>query len=281
MTQPVKLAAKIAKVMEAVGYVAKTGTNSAQGYKFVQASAVADKVREQLVKFNVSMTPTSIDVISEGLTPSGKQTLLTLRFTWTLTDGDSGESLSFQSVGTGADSGDKAAYKAATGALKYALLTGFLIPTGDDPEADLSTDRVGAEFARGPQVAYDVWLSDKKEPKEKEFKTGTKAFEFFASRSTNEYQQWKAADKETRGAEPAAKYVYLTLTVFDKKTQEHLYKIYYKVSEAKTKNPSEKRPNLHVTGESRNVREYEGKAYEDVTVRDASPLIWTPMEPRE
>ena len=147
MTQPIKLAAKIAKVMEAVGYVAKTGTNSAQGYKFVQASAVADKVREQLVKFNVSMTPTSIDVISEGLTPSGKQTLLTLRFTWTLTDGDSGETLSFQSVGTGADSGDKAAYKAATGALKYALLTGFLIPTGDDPEADLSTDRV-AEAAK-------------------------------------------------------------------------------------------------------------------------------------
>jgi len=143
MTQPVKLAAKIAKVMEAVGYVAKTGTNSAQGYKFVQASAVADKVREQLVKFNISMTPTAIDVISEGLTPSGKQALLTLRFTWTLTDGESGETISFQSVGTGADSGDKAAYKAATGALKYALLTGFLIPTGDDPEADLATDRVG------------------------------------------------------------------------------------------------------------------------------------------
>ena len=147
MTQPVKLAAKIAKVMEAVGYVAKTGTNSAQGYKFVQASAVADKVREQLTKLNVSMTPTAIDVISEGLTPSGKQTLLTLRFTWTLTDGDSGETISFQSVGTGADSGDKAAYKAATGALKYALLTGFLIPTGDDPEADAATDRV-AEAAK-------------------------------------------------------------------------------------------------------------------------------------
>jgi hypothetical protein len=42
-----------------------------------------------------------------------------------------------------------------------------------------------AEFARGPQVSYDVWLSDKKEPKEKEFKTGTKAFEFFASRATD------------------------------------------------------------------------------------------------
>lgn len=138
-----------------------------------------------------------------------------------------------------------------------------------------------AEFARGPQVSYDVWLSDKKEPKEKEFKTGTKAFEFFASRATDAYTQWRSADKETRGAEPADKYVYLTLTVFDKKTQEHLYKIYYKVAESRTKNSGEKRPNLHVTGESRNVRQYDGKNYEDVTVRDASPLIWTPAEVRE
>jgi hypothetical protein len=70
--------------------------------------------------------------------------LLTLRFTWTLTDGETGETLSFQSIGTGADSGDKAAYKAATGALKYALLTGFLIPTGDDPESDIATDKVSS-----------------------------------------------------------------------------------------------------------------------------------------
>ena len=143
-----KLAAKIAKVMEAVGYVPKTGTNSAQGYKFVQASVVADKVREQLAALKVSMTPTQIDVISEGLTPSGKQALLTLRFTWTLTDGETGETISFQSIGTGADSGDKAAYKAATGALKYALLLGFLVPTGDDPEGDANTDRAIVEGAK-------------------------------------------------------------------------------------------------------------------------------------
>jgi hypothetical protein len=148
MTHPVKLAAKIAKVMEAVGYVPKTGTNSAQGYKFVQASVVADKVREQLALLSISMTPTNIDVISEGLTPSGKQALLTLRFTWTLTDGETGETLSFQSIGTGADSGDKAAYKAATGALKYALLTAFLVPTGDDPESDTATDKVAAAGAK-------------------------------------------------------------------------------------------------------------------------------------
>jgi len=134
------LASKIAKVMQAVGYVEKGGTNSAQGYKFVQASAVADKVRSELAKLNVSMTPTLVEPMGFGQTPSGKQSLVTLRFTWTLTDGDTGETITWQSVGTGADSGDKAVYKAATGALKYALLTGFLIPTGDDPEADSRTD---------------------------------------------------------------------------------------------------------------------------------------------
>jgi oligoribonuclease NrnB/cAMP/cGMP phosphodiesterase (DHH superfamily) len=134
-----------------------------------------------------------------------------------------------------------------------------------------------AEITRGPQVSYDLWLSDKKEPKEKTFQTGTTAVEFFASRSTVEYQTWRALPKENKPEAPANKYVYVTLTVFDKKAQEHLYKIYYKVSEARSKGGKDVRPNLHVTGELRNQREYEGKNYEDVTVRDASPLIWTPL----
>ena len=134
------------------------------------------------------------------------------------------------------------------------------------------------ENKRGPQVAVDVWLSDKKEPKEKTFQSGTTAIEFFASRSTDEYTTWRALPKEGKPEAPANKYVYVTLTVFDKKTQEHLYKIYYKVQEARAKNPNEKLPNLHVTGELRNARIYEGKSYEDITVRDCSPLIWTPAE---
>lgn len=133
---------------------------------------------------------------------------------------------------------------------------------------------------RGPQVAYDLWLSDKKEPKEKTFQSGTTAMEFYASRSTQEYAAWKAQGKDQVGEAPANRYVYVTLTAFDKKLQEHLYKIYYKVAEARANASTEKRPNLHVTGELRNAREYDGKNYEDVTVRDASPLIWTPLEPK-
>ena len=70
MTGKNGLATKIAKVMEAVGYVPKTGNNAALGYKFVQASAVADKVRAELARLNVSMVPTTVDVVSEGMTTS-------------------------------------------------------------------------------------------------------------------------------------------------------------------------------------------------------------------
>jgi len=138
--EKLNLATKVAMIMQAVEYINKGGTNTSQGYKFVQATDVAKVVRHELGKLNVAMLPVNIDVISEGLTPKGTQSLLTVRYTWRLVDGDSGETLEFQSIGTGADSGDKAAYKAATGALKYALLTAFLIPTGDDPEADHKSD---------------------------------------------------------------------------------------------------------------------------------------------
>ncbi len=69
MTQPIKLAAKIAKVMEAVGYVAKTGTNSAQGYKFVSraineienfAGLTYQEQMNQMVQYARERTPSRL-----------------------------------------------------------------------------------------------------------------------------------------------------------------------------------------------------------------------------
>ncbi len=141
-----KLASKLAEIMGEIGRITKGGTNSAQGYKYVMASQVADAVREKLAAHNVIMLPVGADVVESGRTPSEKQSLLTIRFTWRFVDGDSGETLDFQSIGTGADSGDKAAYKATTGAIKYALLTAFLIPTGDDPENDATVSNAAKEI---------------------------------------------------------------------------------------------------------------------------------------
>jgi hypothetical protein len=54
--------------------------------------------------------------------------------TYAFTDVESGEAVVVKVPGEGLDGGDKATYKAMTGALKYALLQTFLIATGDDPE---------------------------------------------------------------------------------------------------------------------------------------------------
>jgi hypothetical protein len=53
---------------------------------------------------------------------------------WTITDGESGESITIESFGAGADGGDKYSGKASTSAMKYALLTTFLLSTGEDSE---------------------------------------------------------------------------------------------------------------------------------------------------
>lgn len=139
---------KLSAILKAVGYIEKTGTNASQGYKYVQAAAVADKIRNEFAERGLTMIPENIEVTESGLTPSGKQALITLRITWKISDSESGESVTFQSVGSGSDSTDKAVYKAMTGALKYALLLGFLIPTGDDPENEKTADPVVAAAKR-------------------------------------------------------------------------------------------------------------------------------------
>ena len=53
---------------------------------------------------------------------------------YTFIDVDTAEEITVKTAGEGLDSGDKAPYKAMTGALKYALLQSFLLATGDDPE---------------------------------------------------------------------------------------------------------------------------------------------------
>src|SRR5262249_29159101 len=62
-------------------------------------------------------------------------------------DARSGEELTVRVAGEGADPGDKAPYKAMTGALKYALLQSFLLASGDDPE----DERADARSGPGPE----------------------------------------------------------------------------------------------------------------------------------
>ena len=62
---------------------------------------------------------------------------------YSFTEVNSGEEITARVAGEGLDVGDKASYKAMTGALKYALLQSFLLATGDDPEDERPESRSG------------------------------------------------------------------------------------------------------------------------------------------
>jgi len=63
-------------------------------------------------------------------------------------DVDTAEAVTIKVAGEGQDAGDKAPYKAMTGALKYALLQSFLLATGDDPEEERSRPTTQPEPSR-------------------------------------------------------------------------------------------------------------------------------------
>jgi hypothetical protein len=139
------LHAKLAEVMAEAGRIPKNGTYSGQGgFKYVLVGDAADAIRTALGSRGVSMLPSSVEVLSEAehaTKSGGTMTTLTVRTTWTLVDAETGDTATVQSLGTGADSGDKASPKAQTNAMKYALLMGFLLSTGDDPEQHDTSDR--------------------------------------------------------------------------------------------------------------------------------------------
>lgn len=146
MPEKLSLHKKLAQVMYEAERIPKNGRapQAMGGFAFVQVGDAADSIRKALAEKSVSMIPTAIEVVGEAEHPtsSGKMmTTLTVRTTWTLTDGDSGETTVIQSLGSGADMGDKAAPKAQSNAMKYALLMGFLLSTGDDPEQTDTSDR--------------------------------------------------------------------------------------------------------------------------------------------
>ena len=73
-------------------------------------------------------------------------------------DARSGEELTVRVPGEGADAGDKAPYKAMTGALKYALLQSFLLSTGDDPEDERANSKaaLGSERVITPEQVREL-----------------------------------------------------------------------------------------------------------------------------
>jgi len=146
---PANLIAKLAAVMAAVERVPKHGENKFHGYKYATEADLSDAVRSNLARYGVMLIP-SVEKVEWTKVPTknGEERLATLTVKFTATDGKT--EFAFTVLGEGQDRGDKATYKAMTGATKYALLKLFLIPTGDDPEKDEEEHRAPPRAAARP-----------------------------------------------------------------------------------------------------------------------------------
>jgi hypothetical protein len=148
---------KLAEVRRRIGYVQKRGHNERFNYSYVTAADIAGSVGDILAELGVVVIPTVEDISYESAVGRGEATRMArVIMAYTFADVDSGEEVIAKVAGQGFDAGDKAPYKAMTGALKYALLQSFLLATGDDPEDERVDTRSGTPSSDRPISAEEV-----------------------------------------------------------------------------------------------------------------------------
>lgn len=145
--EPIGLYRKLVLIMGEIDRVQKKGKNTGLKYDFVQEADVVELVRESFVTHGVLIFPHKIEHLdvsdiaktetdSKGASRTTVSKLTTMKITFKVIDSETGQFDFIETIGQGWDTTDKGAYKAMTGANKYALLKGLLLPTGDDPEKD-------------------------------------------------------------------------------------------------------------------------------------------------
>lgn len=130
----------ILSVMSEVGYVQKE-RKSGLNYSFAGEAALIAALRPPMVKAGIICYVLDLPEVERGGYVTSKGTAMNttnLHGVVRFEHPESGTCIDVHAVGEGADVGDKAGNKAATGLLKYALRQTFLIETGDDPDATSS-----------------------------------------------------------------------------------------------------------------------------------------------
>jgi len=133
---------KLSLAMKSCSYIEKTGENTFHGYSYVTSSDVLERVNDALTSVGLitAVTPTLLDLREVQTAKGNIDKHATISVLISIIDVETGESVQISGIGSGQDNGDKAIMKAETAAIKYAYMLSFCIATGDDPEADNTTD---------------------------------------------------------------------------------------------------------------------------------------------
>lgn len=126
---------KVRKALKEKGILPKGARNEYDNYEYFSEAQYKELFTELFSEFGIELIINEIDYSKfEGTEkqPFGR----TVTLLCSLIDIDTGYSETSKHTGEGLDRGDKAGYKATTGALKRFLSSTFLVATKDDPERE-------------------------------------------------------------------------------------------------------------------------------------------------
>ena len=133
-----KLQAKknaLRKALADKGILQKGGKNQYDRYTYFSEAQYKELFTKLFSEHGLELTVSEVGY--EQFDGTDKQPFgRIVKLQFALTDCETGFSEESVACGEGLDKGDKAGYKASTGALKYYLANTFMVATGDDPETE-------------------------------------------------------------------------------------------------------------------------------------------------
>lgn len=145
-----KLQAKknaLRKDLKSKGILKKGGQNDYDHYSYFSEAQYKELFTELFSKNNLELKFSELEYNTfegSGKNCNGRMT----RLEFTLIDVDTGFFETTVITGEGMDKGDKAGYKAYTGAVKYYLADTFLVATGDDAEKESPEENMNTKSER-------------------------------------------------------------------------------------------------------------------------------------
>lgn len=126
---------EVRKVLKSRGVLKREGDNKFDKYKYFSEAQYKLLFTELFSEYGLEMKFNEESY--ESFEGSEKQANGRMaKITFSLIDTDTGFAEDSTITAEGIDKGDKAGYKAYTGALKYWLADTFMVATGDDPETE-------------------------------------------------------------------------------------------------------------------------------------------------
>lgn len=148
---------KLVAILREVEAIEKTRTNKGQNYKFRGIDDAYNELHGLFAKHGVFILPQLVSyTTTERVTSSGTPMIYTNSiYDFTFISEDGTEAVA-RLLGEGNDTGDKSSSKAFSSAMKYALMSMFLIPTDEIKDSEYNDLELGVAKDKGERVADNV-----------------------------------------------------------------------------------------------------------------------------